>query len=112
MADYEYYVNCYLGTEIPEKAFSRLAKRAGAYLDKMKRTWLVEGGADATAMAICAMAETLQRADKCKGIAGASLGGVSVQYEPLTKAQLMRELYDQAAIYLDIFRGRCCYESH
>ncbi len=110
MVDYEYYVNCYLGEEIPEKAFSRLAKRADGYLQKMKKMWLVEGGEDACAMAICAMAELLLRVEKSKNVTAATLGGVSVEYQPMSKSELLEHLYYQANVYLDIFRGKYCYD--
>ena len=59
MADYEYYVNCYMGCRIPQREFSGLARRAQAYLEQLERTFLVVGGQDAKAMAVCAMAEEL-----------------------------------------------------
>jgi hypothetical protein len=112
MVDYEYYVNCYLGEEIPEKAFSRLAKRADSYLKKMKKMWLVEGGEDACAMAICAMAELLLRVEKSKNVASATLGGVSVMYQPMGKGELLEYLYNEAISYLDIYRGSYCYDPY
>lgn len=107
MADYEYYVNFYLGSLIPEKEFSALIKRAGAYLDKLCRTCLVQGGEDAKAMALCAMAEELYREGKHKGVASAALGSVSVHYQESPRKLLVQELYRQASIYLDIHKGGC-----
>lgn len=106
MADYEYYVNCYLGNLIPEQAFSALAMRAKAYLDKLSRTFLVSGGEDERAMAVCAMAEELYRNDSRKGVASASIGGVRVQYRENAQTQESSRLYRAAAIYLDIYRGK------
>ena len=110
MPTYDYYINDYLGTEIGEKEFSPLAKRARAVLERLCRNYKVVGGEDARAMAVCAMAETLKKAEK-GGVTSASLGGVSVHYQQGNQEQLLLQLYRQAAIYLDIYRGRYCDES-
>lgn len=112
MPTYDYYINDYLGSEIGEKEFSPLAKRAQAVLEKLCRDYKVVGGEDARAMAVCAMAETLKRAEKSERIASASLGGVSVRYAQGDSRQLLLQLYRRAAIYLDIYRGRYYDESH
>lgn len=106
MADYEFYTNCYLGSVVPEKAFSQLAAQAQQYLDRLKNIYRVESsGAEAENMAVCAMAETLwnRRKSTC---ASASVGSVSVRYTQ-PSVSLQRELYEKAAIYLDIYRGVC-----
>ena len=104
MADYEFYVNYYLGSAIPEKAFSGLAAQAEQYLQRLKGAYRVESsGEEAEKLAICAMAEELwdRRHDK---VTSATVGSVSVRYEQ-DKASLRRELYRKASIYLDIYRG-------
>ncbi len=104
MVDYEFYVNCYLGSAIPEKAFSGVAAQAQAYLDRLKGCCRVEAsGADAENFALCAMAETLW-ARRNAGIASASVGSVTVHYAE-DQPSLTRELYEKAATYLDIYRG-------
>ena len=106
MVEYEFYVNCYLGSAIPEKAFSGLASQAQQYLQRLKGTYRVESsGEDAEAenMALCAMAETLW-ARRNAGIASASVGSVTVHYAE-DQPSLTRELYEKAATYLDIYRG-------
>ena len=104
MVDYEFYVNCYLGSAIPEKAFSGVAAQAQAYLDRLKGCCrVVSSGAEAENMALCAMAETLW-ARRGNGIASASVGSVTVHYAD-DQPSLARELYEKAAIYLEIYRG-------
>ena len=104
MVEYEFYVNCYLGSAIPEKAFSGVAAQAQAHLDRLKGCCRVESsGADAENFALCAMAETLW-ARRNDGIASASVGSVTVHYAE-DQPSLTRELYEKAATYLDIYRG-------
>ena len=54
-------------------------------------------------MAICAMAEVLW-AGRNQNMSAATVGSVSVRYDT-DKSALQRELYEQASIYLDIYRG-------
>lgn len=104
MVDYEFYVNQYLGSAIPEKAFSGMAAQAQRYLDRLKRVYrVISSGAAAEALAVCSMAETLWGRRKEK-MASASIGSVSVRYDT-DKTALKRELYEKASIYLDIYRG-------
>lgn len=104
MVKYEFYVNQYLGSLIPEKAFSGVAARAEQVLNRFQQAYRVESsGQQAESMAICAMAETLWQ-NRNKGLTSANIGSVSVRYETDRNA-LRRELYDKACIYLDIYRG-------
>jgi len=104
MVKYEFYVNQYLGSCIPEKAFSGVAAQAERVLARFKQAYRVESsGQEAESLAICAMAETLWQ-NRNKGLTSANIGSVSVRYET-DKRALRRELYDKACIYLDIYRG-------
>jgi len=104
VVDYEFYVNYYLGSAIPENAFSGVAARARHYLNKLRRIYRVESsGQEAEKMAICAMAEVLW-AGRSKNVSAATVGSVSVRYDT-DKTALQRELYEQASVYLDIYRG-------
>ena len=104
MVGYEFYVNQYLGSFIPEKAFSGMVAQAQQVLNRFQQVYRVESsGQEAESMAICAMAESLWQ-NRNKGIASANIGSVSVRYET-DKSALRRELYDKACIYLDIYRG-------
>lgn len=104
MVKYEFYVNQYLGSVIPEKAFSGVEARARQVLERFKQIYRVESsGQQAESMAICAMAESLWQ-NRNKGLTSANIGSVSVRYETDRNA-IRRELYDKACIYLDIYRG-------
>ena len=104
MADYDFYVNTYLGSQIPEAMFPGLAEKAAATLEQYDRKYQVTGGEVSRNMAICAMAESfLDHARRCRH-AAASVGGVSVRYEA-PKETLEQQLYRKASVYLDIYRG-------
>lgn len=109
MVDYDFYANDFLGSAIPEKDFPGMAAQAQAVLNRFRRVYRVEStGPEAENMAICAMAEALHAA-KCSrgGISSAAVGSMSVHYEGSEKVRkaLMAELYEQASVYLDIYRG-------
>ena len=98
-----------MGTAIPQKAFPAAAAQAAAALERICRIYTVaEHGEETRKLAICAMAEAVYAASRRKaGMTAASVGSVSVRYENGEKADksLQRELYQRAAIYLDIYRG-------
>lgn len=103
--DYDFYANSYLGSAIPEKAFSGVALRAAHALDAMCRRYQVKVPDEVSRkMALCAMAETLY-SQSCRknGVAAATVGGVSVRYENDRSAE--KQLLQKAGIYLDIYRG-------
>lgn len=105
MANYDFYVNTYLGSLLTENTFPGYAQRAREYLDRLCRICRVVGGEEAKAMAVCAMAETLCREGKRQiGVTSATVGEVSVRYAE--GGSLLGRLYDQAGIYLDIYRGK------
>ena len=98
MVDYEFYVNDYLGSAIPEKAFSGVAAQARQWLAYLKNNYrVVSSGEDAEKLAICAMAESLWGRRGGDSIFPGSKNG--------EKQSLARELYEKASIYLDIYRG-------
>lgn len=109
MADFAFYTQQYLGSEVPEKAFDSVAAQAKAVLSRYQRIYRVAECTPAEEdMAICAMAETIYAWGKCRGgISAATVGGVSVRYDQAVEAdkRLSRELYRKASIYLDIYRG-------
>lgn len=103
MVDFEFYVNQYLGCRIPEKSFPQMALRAQEALRSFERCCRVSGGETERKMAICAMAETLYE-DHCRrGVAAQSVGSVTVRYD--AGRSLRQQLFEKAAIYLDIYRG-------
>ncbi len=109
MVDYSFYENDYLGSAIPDREFSGMAAQAQAVLSRFRRMYRVESpGPDGEKMAICAMAETLYaRSQRNSGVSAATIGSVSVRYDQSGDGSraLMAELYEQASIYLDIYRG-------
>lgn len=103
MVDYDFYLNSYLGTAIPEKAFAGAAAKAAAALDRLTRMYQVaHTDGVSVKMALCAMAEVIY-GQKQEGLTAATVGGVSVRYEKTD--DLRRRLLQQAGIYLDIYRG-------
>lgn len=105
MIDYDFYVNSYLGSAIPEKSFSGVAARAADALARIRRRYQVtDSDGISGKMALCAMAETVYaHSGKKAGVAAATVGGVSVRYE--NSSALEKALLEQARIYLDIYRG-------
>lgn len=103
MANYDFYVNTYMGSQLSEQAFKTSAARAREVLEYLCRVCRVEGGAEAKALAICAMAEAIHAYADRKGVVSSSVGEVSVRYAE--EDSLKGELYRRAGIYLDIYRG-------
>lgn len=103
MIDYDFYVNTYLGSVIPEKAFDTVAARAKDALERFRRQYQISDTLEVSEkMALCAMAETLYT-HKREGVSSAAVGSVSVRYD--TSDNLTKRLLRQAGIYLDIYRG-------
>ena len=108
MVDYDFYVNTYLGSAIPESAFPAAAARAAAVLEGYERRYTVEcPGEDSRRMALCAMAEVIHNYGNSRFVESATVGSLSVRYGSTGTGELERELYKKAGIYLDICRGVC-----
>lgn len=106
MVEYDFYVNSYLGSAIPEKAFPGMAARAQEALRRFESIYRVaSSGENSRNMALCAMAEAVYEAQRQGGMRSASVGSVTVHYEDGSQRELNRELYRRACIYLDIYRG-------
>jgi len=79
-ADYTYYTTTYLGTLIASADFSALALRASAQVDQItynRAAAEVEvGTVDKIKMAMCAIADELQRQDSAGGADGITSEGV------------------------------------
>lgn len=104
MATYDFYKNVYLGNVLSETAFPGAIARAGEWLAKVERTCRVSDyGPDSRAMALCAVAETMEHARKRNQVSQTSVGGVSIRYED--SKSLQRQLFANAGVYLDICRG-------
>jgi hypothetical protein len=84
-ADFAFYSTQYLGTAIAETSFPQLALRASATLDQITFGRVATDTTNTTAikMAMCAIAEELQRQDtsgSLDGIASESQGQYSVSF--------------------------------
>lgn len=104
MADFAFYRDTYLGLRIPEKQFDGCVARAREALAAFRRRYTVTGGTEEERLALCAMAEAVWEAYRRGGAVSATVGSVSVRYGE-DEDRLWRELYEKAAIYLDIYRG-------
>ena len=101
MVDYDFYVSSYLGSAIPETAFSGMVARAQQALQRFKRIYqVVPCGDTSEKMALCAMAEAVYTA---RGVTAATMGSVSVRYG--TGKTPEKALYQAACRYLDVYRG-------
>ena len=115
MVDYEFYVNTYLGCSIPEGEFAFFAQRAEEQLAQYRRAYIIETPSEnAEKMAVCAMADVIcaiaAAQNGSSAVTSASIGSVSVSYGNIASIDLsrsgqVRELYDAARRYLDIYRG-------
>ncbi len=115
--DYDFYTDVYQGDSIPTEEFLRLARRAGAQLERYKRDYQVTAPApDSEALAICAMADALyyyETAQNGGAVVSSAIGSVSSTFrdpgQDLSPQAQGRELYRCARLYLDIYRGcgRC-----
>lgn len=106
MVDYTFYVNTYLGSAIPEDSFPGIIQQAQRSLDRFKRLYQVSGSREAEKLALCAMAEELYAwLLRPAGVVSAGVGKVSIRYVQDQKRCLERQLYAQALLYLDIYRG-------
>ena len=102
--DYTFYVEDYLGEDIPEKEFPRFIRRAGNELRRMREMYAVapRQGLDpelAESMALCAVADAMYefaQEDEARGIAKVSVGSVSETYTAPPEL-CSRTLADRAA---------------
>ena len=84
MPDYDFYVQDFLGEEIPREAFPRLIRRASELLERYRQMFTVtprEGFVCAEECALCAIAEAMyafDQEDSRRGLAGASVGSVTM----------------------------------
>lgn len=73
-ADYEYYINVYMGTSIQEPEFLRFALRASSFLDYYTQGRAASAaGLDAVKMACCAVAEQYQAIEAAQALVQKSL---------------------------------------
>lgn len=108
-ADYTYYTDVYCGDAVTSDAWPRLAVQASAYLDRLTLGRLAgrEDVPDTVRMAVCAVAEVLQRFAACtdasiSGISSENTDGYSVTYETAAARAEARDkaLREAADMYL------------
>ena len=105
MVTYDFYKNVYMGSALSQGVFTEAAARADDWLKMLRRSCtIVPYGEDSYAMAVCAVAETMEIFGKSRNIKQASVGGVSVSYDPDDR-RLQRQMLQNAGVYLDICRG-------
>lgn len=118
MVTYEFYTCTYNGNAISEAAWCELERDASAKLNQYKRKYTVTAPEKTSeAMAVCAMAETLDYFNAlCSGnvaVQSASIGSVTVSYDnsassvDISAKSREKEIYMAAQLYLDIYRGGC-----
>lgn len=106
MVSYDFYQNTYLGSALSAVAFRHAAARAEDWIAKVERSCYVKPyGPDSRAMAVCAVAETMEVFRNRQMIKSQSIGGVSVSYDTGSDGKLQHQLLQKAGVYLDIYRG-------
>ena len=97
-ADFAYYTSTFLGTAIAEADFPRLALHASAVIDQItfnRATAETDTDViDKIKMAMCEVAEELQRedaADGADGITSESVGSYSVSFSAASSKQLTNQ---------------------
>ena len=121
MPDYRYYVEKYLGEDIPEAEFARYIRRAEAELNRMRDLYAVMprpglDPEDADAMALCGIADAMYefaQEDEACGLTKVTVGSVSESYaappqrSARTLALRAANYRREAGYYLQIGRWLC-----
>ena len=97
-ADYEFYTKEYKGSTIPEKAFDGLALKASFFIDYITFNRVKAPVIDQVKLAVCAVAEEIQKHEKNDGKSSESVGKHSVTYN--TKGTVDRKKISAANMYL------------
>lgn len=99
-ADYSFYMETYLGNELSESEFPRLALRASEYLDRIT-AGAAAGCADEELLrkAACAVAEVWKSNEEGGELTSQSVGSWSRSFAAPTKTKEKR-LLDAARMYL------------
>lgn len=116
MVTYDFYVGEYHGSSVSQENWATLERDASAKLRQYKKNYTVTAPEkNSEAMAVCAMAETLDYFEQLENgnlaVQAVSVGSVSVNYDNSAKSvdistkSREKELYRAASTYLDIYRG-------
>ena len=105
MVDFDFYTNTYLGQLIPEEKFPSLALKATKVLECYERAFTMAKTDNVSRnMAICAMAEEMQKDHLRSRHKSASLGSARVEYAQPEKP-LEQRLQRVASAYMIFYRG-------
>lgn len=81
-ADYEFYIDCYRGSRIPEADFARLAERATEYIDFATLGTAMDypDTRQLVKKACCAVAEAYQTNEQGGGVVSETVGKITRNY--------------------------------
>ncbi len=105
-ADYDYYVNVYMGVALTRDRFDRLIGTASAKIDGICGG-IDENNTECVKLAACAVCDVLEEFAGREYISSESSDGYSVAYCLDTDTQ-NRRIYEAARVYLDdelLYRG-------
>jgi hypothetical protein len=116
MVDYEFYTGVFRGSSVSQENWPALERDASSKLRQYKNRYTVTAiDENSEAMAVCAMAETMDYFEVLENgnvaVQSASVGSVSVNYDNSAKSvdisakSREKELYRAASLYLNIYRG-------
>ena len=115
MVTYDFYVGEYHGSSVSQENWATLERDASAKLRQYKKNYTVTAeDENSEAMAVCAMAETLDYFETARSGTGsvqsASIGSVSVNYGSTAGIDVSpksqeKAMYQAACMHLDIYRG-------
>lgn len=116
MVTYEFYAGTYHGSSIMPENWPALERDASSKLRQYKNRYTVTAiDENSEAMAVCAMAETMDYFEVLENgnvaVHSVSVGSVSVNYDNSEKSvdisakSREKELYRAASLYLNIYRG-------
>lgn len=118
--NYAFYIDTYLGNQISEEDFYRLVIRAKSKLEMYQRMYIVTYiGENGKNMAICALAEEMQKTERAtdgqtasslSALSSISIGSVSVSAREMMSAEQAlnneeRRLLGALCLYALVCRG-------
>lgn len=100
LVEYSYYQESY-GGALPEETFCQLAVRASFYVNRLTGGRAVrQQESDAVRMAVCAVADAMQKQSEGGAVVSESVGSWSRSFATGNARSAERLLYDAAMLYL------------
>ena len=99
LADFDYYVSEYGGTELDSGSFKQLSLRASALVNSYTFGRAEASELDAVKDAVCAVAEVIHRHEKNKNIKSENNDGYSVTYSE-QECKLSDDIYNTVMTHL------------